>query len=306
MVSPNKLQNWFALQTLRYIWTHPNCQQTKLQAIARFVGWQIYKRLTHRYLDIALLPGMKLRCYPNSAAASAVLYCGLYDYDEMNFLLRYLRAEDSFLDVGANVGVYTLLAASKIRSGQIYSIEALPKNYDRLQENLKLNQLQKVQTYAVAIADCVGRVTLELAEEDCMPHISKAPIADRSITVPCETLDNLFAHQPPTHLTLAKMDIEGAELLALKGATSFLEKQRPPVWIVEIVYQEREFVELWQSYGYNFYDYSAKTNQLTPIALEQARAKNVLAITDSSLDFVRDRINGGILDWGDRDKALGL
>ncbi|PSO76936.1 MAG: hypothetical protein BRC44_14965 [Cyanobacteria bacterium QS_4_48_99] len=58
----------------------------------------------------------------------------------MKFLLRYLRDEDSFLDIGANVGVYTLLAASKVRSGWIYSFEALPKNYQRMQENLKLNE----------------------------------------------------------------------------------------------------------------------------------------------------------------------
>jgi FkbM family methyltransferase len=294
-----KIQNRFASQTLRYIWTHPNCRGKQLQAIARFVGWQLYKRLTHRHLDVTLVSPIKLRCYPDSAAASAVLYCGLYDYDEMNFLLRYLRAEDSFLDLGANVGVYTLLAAAKIRSGKIYSIEALPKNYDRLQENLNMNQLQQVQTYAVAIADRIGSVTLELAEGDCMPHIvQSATTTNNAIAVQSETLDNLFGSQPPANLTLAKMDIEGAELLALKGAISLLEQQRPPVWIVEIVYQNREFVNFWESYGYNLYRYNADTRQLSSVSLEQTHGKNVLAIANSALDFVRDRIGERILDFG--------
>jgi len=74
----------------------------------------------------------------------------------MNFLLRYLRPKGSFLDVGANIGVYTLLATSKIDSGSIYSFEALPKNYKRLQENIRLNQFEHVKTYEIAVADQAG------------------------------------------------------------------------------------------------------------------------------------------------------
>jgi hypothetical protein len=48
-------------------------------------------RLTHRYRDIQLIADAKIRCHPDSYSAATVLYCGLYDYDDMNFLLRYLR-----------------------------------------------------------------------------------------------------------------------------------------------------------------------------------------------------------------------
>jgi FkbM family methyltransferase len=285
-------KNRFGIATLKYIWNHPNCRQSQWQAIARFVGWQLYKRLTHRSLDIPLIEKLKLRCYPDSAVASAVLYCGLFDRDEMTFLLRYLREEDAFLDLGANIGVYTLLAASKIRSGQIYSIEALPKNYVRLQENIALNQLHQVKSYAIAIADRIGTVRLDLAEGDCMPHIiEEAATANNAIAVSCDTLDSLFQHQPPLNLKLAKMDIEGAELLALKGAASFLEQQRPPVWLVEIVYQDRELVQLFEQYGYQLYEYSAETHQLNPVALEGVSGKNVLAIATSAIEFVRHRLS---------------
>jgi FkbM family methyltransferase len=290
-------QNNFALNTLSYIWTHPNCQQYQFQSILKFIGWQLYKRLTHQHLDLQLLPNVKLRCHPDSRSAATVLYCGLYDYDEMNFLLRYLRAEDSFLDIGSNVGVYTLIAASKISSGAIYSFEALPKNYTRLQENLRLNQFEQVKTYAIALSDRTGTVALNLAEGDSMPFITYRA-TDNTITVPTDTLDNLLQNQPLAKLTLAKMDIEGAEILALKGAVSLLKQQRPHVWILEINHtvshfghQKQDIVDFLDKYGYNLYRYNANTNQLSPVTIEKKQGNNVLVIADSTVDFVRDRLS---------------
>jgi FkbM family methyltransferase len=288
--------NKFALTTIKYIWSHPNCKHQKIRSIFRFMGWQFYKRLAHRYLDLPLLPNVKLRCHPDSYSAGAVLYCGLYDYDEMNFLLRYLRAEDSFLDIGANIGVYTLLAASKIHSGSIYSFEALPKNYERLQENVKLNKFEQVKTHAIAVSNQTGTVGLNLAEGDSMPFITHSA-TDKTITVPTDTLDNLLQNQPLANLTLAKMDIEGAEILALKGALSLLKQQRPHVWILEINdtvshfgHQKQDLVDFLYGYGYNLYRYNADTNQLSSVTVEEKKGNNVLVIADSAVGFVRDRL----------------
>lgn len=289
-------KNTFALKTLEYIWLHPNCKQQKIRSILRFFGWQFYKRLTKKNLDIILTNQVKIRCHPDSRAAATVLYCGLYDYHEMNFLLRYLRTEDSFLDIGANIGVYTLLAAAKIHTGTIHSFEALPKNYKRLQENLKLNQFNQVKTYELAISESTGKVALNLAEGDSMPFITKTATKN-TITVPTNTLDNLLQDQSLTNLTLAKMDIEGAEILALKGAISLLKQQRPHVWILEINdtvnyfgHQKQDIVDLLNSYGYELYSYNADTNQLSPITLEQQEGNNVLAIANSALNCVQTRL----------------
>jgi hypothetical protein len=87
------------------------------------------------------------------------------------------------------------------------------------------------------------------------------------------------------------MDIEGAELLALKGATSLLEKKCPQVWIMEILGTgSTKLVNFLNSYGYNLYQYSADTNKISPISLEQKRGNNVLAIANTAIDFVRDRL----------------
>ena len=73
------MQNQFAQGTIKYIWSHPNCKKSKIQSITKFIGWQLYKRLSQRSLDLQLLPQVKIRCYPDSRSAAAILYCGLYE-----------------------------------------------------------------------------------------------------------------------------------------------------------------------------------------------------------------------------------
>jgi FkbM family methyltransferase len=289
------MSNFLAFNTLQYIWTHPNCRDRPYQAIVRFLQWQIYKRIIHQPKDIELLPGIRLRCYPDSRSASAALYCGLYDYHDMTFLLRYLRPDDDFIDIGANIGIYSLLAASIIQSGTIYSIEAFPKNFERLQENLALNQLTQVDARAIAISDQSGTVHLHPSDADSLPFIRLTP-TERSLEIPAESLDNLITH--PTQLSLAKMDIEGAELLALKGATALLSQQQPPVWIIELNdlsqrfgHSQSDVAQFLQQYGYSLYLYDADTNQLTPIHPGQQPDKNVLAIATAALPHVTDRLN---------------
>lgn len=285
---------------IRYIWFHPNNRKKQFLSLSKFFGWQLYKRITHHHLDIQLLQNLKLRCYPDSQSASAAIYCGLYDYDEMNFVLRYLREEDSFLDIGANIGIYTLLAASKIKSGCIYSFEALPTNYLRLEENINLNNLTQVKPLSIAIADSVGSVTISnntKSDSKAFITTNTTDTAAESLQIPSSTLDNLLHTGNLNHLTLAKMDIEGAEILALKGATSLLQQQRPHVWILELFngvnhdYCKQDIVNLLQDYGYGLYHYNADTNQLQSITLESVRTDNVLAIANSALNFVHSRLS---------------
>ena len=54
-------KNKFAIKTLRYIWSHPNCKNQQIQSILKFIGWQVYKRLTHKYFDIEIVSNVKIR-----------------------------------------------------------------------------------------------------------------------------------------------------------------------------------------------------------------------------------------------------
>jgi len=127
-----------------------------------------------------------------------------------------------------------------------------------------------------------------------MPFITAT---NGTITVPTDTLDNLLDNECLPSLTLAKMDIEGAELLALKGGTLLLKQQCPHVWILEINntvenlgHSQQDVVDFLESYGYGLYHYDADTNQIISINLKTKTGLNILAIADDYLDFVRQRL----------------
>lgn len=284
-------QNFFAQKTISYIWSHPNCQSQKLTSIFRFLGWQFYKRLTQKKIIIPLTANIKLNCYPDSRSASHALYCGLYDYNEMNFLLRYIQSRDSFIDIGANIGIYTLLAASKIKHGYIYSFEALPKNYERLLENINLNDLTTVEAYKLAISNSQGLTWLNFSDGDCTPSITNQGNR-KNVAVPTNNLDNLATNIPFEQIMLGKMDIEGAEILALQGAASLLSAKQPPVWILEILNQENtEIINFLTSYGYQLYRYEADANILKEVDLSQSDGNNFLAIAKTELPWIRKRLS---------------
>lgn len=176
----------------------------------------------------------------------------------------------------------------------------MPTNYLRLEENIKLNNLTQVKAFSIAIADSVGSVTISNNTKSDSTAFINTDATDNtaeSLQISSSTLDNLLHIGNLNHLTLAKMDIEGAEILALKGATSLLQQQRPHVWILELLngenhgYSKQDIVKLLQDYGYGLYHYNADTNQLQSITLESVRSDNVFAISNSALDFVHSRLS---------------
>ncbi len=284
--------------TLTYIWRHPANRGRRIAAVARAVGWQIRKRATRRPLDIAYA-GMTLRCHPDSTAASAVLYCnGMPDYDEMGFMRRYLRGGDNFLDVGANVGTYTLLAKSLVGNGQVIAIEPGARAYARLSENIALNRLAGVTCLNIAVGETAGEVEF-LADADTMNRVVTVTDGQRTtVRVKRATLDaiagDILAGAP---LAMAKMDIEGYEPAALRGAVQLLAAASPPVWLLELngstrAYgvSEDEFAAWLRQRGYQLALYHADTNTLTPQARAWEQAPNVFAVHAAHIDRVRARL----------------
>src|SRR5690606_29639488 len=129
----------------------------------------------------------KLIIKKGMTGATGNLYCGLHEFKDMAFLLHFLREEDTFVDIEANVGSYTLLASAHV-GAQSLSFEPLPKTFKFLNQNVELNELsKKVRTYNMALADKVGKLSFT-SELDTMNHI--ATESDKNvIEVEVSTLD---------------------------------------------------------------------------------------------------------------------
>jgi FkbM family methyltransferase len=136
----------------------------------------------------------------------------------MGFVLHLLRPGDHFLDVGANVGSYTVLAAGAV-GASVTCVEPIPATFAKLQRNIGLNGLSTtVNAWQGGLSDAAG--TLRFTEDlDMVNHVvAEAEIA-HSVAVPVTTLDDLVGDNVPV---LIKIDVEGHERAVLLGASATL------------------------------------------------------------------------------------
>jgi FkbM family methyltransferase len=146
---------------------------------------------------------------------------------EVQLLRRLLRPGDVFVDGGAHVGVFTLLAAALVgETGRVVACEPVPENVRLLRANIALNRYHWVDTHMVALGAEAGRAELfSFGSGSALGSFAPAvPDGSRRLTVAVRTLDELAAPFAP-NVRLVKLDVEGAELLAVRGASALLESK---------------------------------------------------------------------------------
>lgn len=288
--------------TLIYVWNHPSNKKNKYLALFRVFAWQFKKRIFPRPHDINIFNGMIIRCYPDSPSASLLIYCNESpDYHEMNFMKRYLRPGDSFVDVGANIGVYSLLASSLIgSSGQIQAFEPGQKARSRLHENITLNELNNLQVHDYAIGESEGYVNFLTDMDTTNRMLTAIDDGKPSTLVPLVRMDDVLI----TQFTLGKIDIEGAELLAFRGAKRLLAEANPPVWLIEINdslrdfgFTEHEFKNWLLEHGYELALYDADLNELNFTYPEPwLHSQNVFAIAKQHKHQIAQRCGAHLIN----------
>jgi FkbM family methyltransferase len=175
--------------------------------------------------------GYVLRFHPSSFSAGLWINPHAATHDE-DFLRRYLRSEDVVLDVGANIGTMTLSAATIAKT--VHAIEAHPRTYSYLTDNIALNGRTNAHALNVAAAEQAGSVTFSDLADDDLNHIDTSG----NVTVPAITIDSLELGP----IALLKIDVEGFELPALRGAIRTLG-------VTDCVYFE-SFAQNCERYGF--------------------------------------------------------
>ena len=130
------------LQTIKYIFGHPISGRHKFKAIGLFLKWQLGQWLLPYPVEYPFIGKTKLLVKKGLTGATGNIYTGLHEFTEMGFLLHFLRKEDLFVDIGANIGSYTILAASHIESDTI-SIEPVPTTFSNLINNISDKHLSR-------------------------------------------------------------------------------------------------------------------------------------------------------------------
>ena len=289
------------LEVLKTVWEHPANRNNRPFAVARAVGWQATKRLRSSPMLLRTPRGYLFHCHGDSHEAGRMIYFnGSPDPAEMDFMERLLRPGDKFLDIGANVGTYTLLAADLVGpSGQVLSVEPGPQAMERLVENCQVNGFSHVQFAQLAVADYEGEAQFTTGR-DTGNHLAFAT-GRLSTAVKVTTLDRLIGE---TKFDLVKIDAEGAEALILRGADGVISRGQMPIVLMEMVQRflvragssVSSFADWLRSRGYGLFTYSVNTRTLhpweAPVARQPGYAGDVLAISHDVLDEVTRLLAG--------------
>jgi FkbM family methyltransferase len=183
--------------------------------------------------------GMKIRVAWNDYIGRAIYQHGYYEPELVALLGRLLKPGMVFLDVGAHVGQYTLAASPLVgKSGGVHCFEPDPETYRWLCLNIQANHLANVVPNQMAVADQSGKKQFFFAtSQDIGSNSLSRPSAlhdsGRSTEVRCTTVDQYLLQRNIPHVDVMKIDIEGAELPMLAGATKLLHREDAPVILVE-------------------------------------------------------------------------
>ena len=158
---------------------------------------------------------------------------------EVAMLRELLRGRDLFVDVGANCGLYSLIACHA--GVPVLAIEPNDLNFRRLQENLVHNRYEKAEALNVALGEVKGKCLLYGGGEGASLLKNWGGMASTyAREVEVETLEGLLRSRPSTERILIKIDVEGHEPAVLSGARGLLMREKAPTWIIEHSFRENQ------------------------------------------------------------------
>jgi FkbM family methyltransferase len=153
------------------------------------------------------------------------------------------------LDIGAHIGIWTVPMALHRPSARIFAFEGAPGTYRRLQTNVERNSLANIQTFHCAVSDTTGTILFQSPQNASVfgrisAHGNSRGRYDetQSNAVPCTTIAHFCAEHGISHIDFMKVDVEGAELNVLRGATPLLsERSIDVIWMEIDATNQRDF-----------------------------------------------------------------
>ncbi|MGO9571517.1 MAG: FkbM family methyltransferase [Desulfomonilaceae bacterium] len=201
-------------------------------------AWRFYTRKKRQPAPTSFF-GFKVIVNPMDRGEEQLLLgCQLYNYHEMSFMKRFLREGDVFLDLGAHIGTFTLVASGAVgKTGRVVSLEPHPQSYQRLCHHLELNSIQNVIALNVAASDKEEICTMGLTQDgqtgtNSLLFDYLKPQGSSGMNVECHPLADILRRCNVSAIRGAKIDIEGYEYRVLKAYFSETRKEFHPEFII--------------------------------------------------------------------------
>lgn len=277
------------ISTINFIINHPLNKNYKAAALLRFLFWQLNTRLNKYPIIYSFTEKSKLIISKGMTGATGNYYCGLHEFEEMSFLLHFLKSDDLFIDIGANVGSYTILASAHVGAKSV-SFEPHPATFKRLMDNIHLNNIKdKVIPYNEGLGN--SETNLFFTDKlDTANYISEKENTD-TIKVNVSKLDSKIVSL--NNATLLKMDVEGYEKFVIEGGLSVFKNENLKAIIVELNnasekygYKPADLHNIIVELGFTPFSYHPFKRNLKQ--LNSPSNYNTIYIRD--INFVTDRV----------------
>lgn len=252
------------------------------------IGILVYRFFfgTKETIQIQTLEGIKIQLPSSDALTLGIGHLGVVNRNETDMCKKILKKGDIVIDVGAYIdGWYSLLAAKLVgEEGRVYAFEPHPFYYKLFKNNIKLNNITNIMSIKCGVSDRVG--TFNFYEGGIGSSIIKGHVEDvtkkiggknygRAIKIKTTTLNKFVKEKQIKHIALMKIDVEGAEMKVLKGATNILKEADGPDFIVEVVDEylkrggssKQELLSYMNVFGYKPYCFAQ--SGLEPYAEEK-------------------------------------
>jgi FkbM family methyltransferase len=167
-----------------------------------------------------------------------IFLTGIYTQEktELLYFLSSLRKGMTVLDIGANIGYYSLLAAARIaKNGKVHSFEPVRETYSRLQQNITLNEFKNMEAHRYIIHDHIGEMDIFVADKSntgssslsrSMENFSNTVQKVQTITI-----DSYIKSKQISSVDIVKIDVEGSELFVLKGMKNLLKRDNMKIFL---------------------------------------------------------------------------
>ena len=272
--------------------TSPTTKGHRARAIARYWGWQLWRRTTGRPIQVVSPQGWRLEFPAWSELGGITAATGLHEPSEQLFVFSYVRPGDLVIDVGANLGMYTVACASL--GARVSAFEPSSETRRALTRNITINRIEdRVRIFPTALGDTTGTVSLTTGLDVGNHLVGAHEASETDETVAIRPLDALLEEEREWFgartVVLIKVDVEGHDAAVLRGARAILAKHRPVV-----------LVETWDGgagvrtfladLDYRVHRFDLAARRLVEYPPDWAGQANFIAVPDDKLAAVNERV----------------
>lgn len=238
---------------------------------------------------------IKLLAYPKDEIGYEIFRTGSFEPNEFYFLDKALKPGMTFIDVGANMGIFSLFASKKLGdNGVVIAIEPSNRDFSRLKANIELNRLTNLKLINAAASNSKSMTELLVSGEEHTGHNTLGNFAHDSSAfkerqiVETFTLDELVETEKLYKVDFIKIDTEGHELFVLKGAANILQRFHPVLLIeladISLIQQGCKSGQIWEfltALNYKIYLYDNLTGMLVLGERKNSFYENIVAIHET-------------------------